>query len=160
MENFSVGFRLNDRNSTLKLNVSQTIFVGWTVDGNGGGSGDGTSMIFIHPMRNSFEFYTYTQTETLAESGNLMTCRGLIRMWPESLVVNLNFTPLHPFFVCVFISAVAHFELNGFFSRLFARYTTICDITKVANVLFCIEPSWKSRVGRVEVEWEEKITWN
>lgn len=160
MEYLSVEFLLNDRNSTLKLNVSQTIFVGWTVDGNGSRSADGTSMISIHPMRNSFEFHTCTQTDALAESGNLMTCRGLIRMWPESLVVNLNFTPLHPSFVCacVFISAVAQFELNGFFriAHFFTSFCTIHDHMRYYQSGKCFVLHWAGL--EVRVEWGEKIT--
>lgn len=121
MENF-VEFRLNDRNSTLKLNVSQTIFVLHMQNVCSEQMNSGVRMNLIHWMQNPFVNENVCQ----CESGNLMTCRGLNSSMArlESLVVNLNFTPLHPSF---------HSHWN---------YIFLCHITRDHHIW----PTWKWRI--------------
>lgn len=104
MENF-VEFRLNDRNSTLKLNVSQTIFVLHMHNVCSEWMDSGVRMNLIHWMQNPFVNENVCQ----CESGNLMTCRGLIRPWLDSSLL-LSIWILH-----LFIPHFIRIEITFFF---------------------------------------------
>lgn len=132
MENF-VEFRLNDRNSTLKLNVSQTIFVLHMQNVCSEWMNSGVRMNLIHWMQNPFVNENVCQ----CESGNLMTCRGLNSSMArlESLVVNLNFTPLHPSF---------HSHWN---------YIFLCHITRDHHIW----PTWKWRIFCTQKNEQKKL---
>lgn len=149
---FFVEFQLNDRNSILKLNVSQQ----YTDEYVGTNKHDD---FYSTEMRNSFE---YTERWSNVESGNLMTCRGLIRIWPESLVVNLNFTPLYPSLLFV-VCRIEQFELNDFFSAwLIWRNNQPHTYGKCAKLKWkwpMFRGKWKKKLRKIEYSRQKRISY-
>lgn len=142
----SVEFRLNDRNSTLKLNVSQTIFEYAEV----GGAQAHTWNIGRHGFFHSPECEILLNGPAKCKSGNLMTCRGLIRLVAPSLLLSIHI--LHLFTsLGLFGCHWPVLRANGM-SNLYCIF--LWHMTRPSHI--CWKIKWKWRM--FWTKWREKKT--